>query len=122
MLPDYIFLTDLQTRVVRGLACGCFVCLKGRESAIKTDPRPVVPFVSINGSKNIDAKVNHNYNQKRCDYCFQPTGQGIRHPCSKLGRQKNLASMVPSTSPFTRGNLRGEFMFFNRGHKEWNLI
>ena len=39
----------------------------------------------------------------KCDYCFQVVGKGIRHPCRKLDRQRNLASLVRSTSPPTRG-------------------
>ena len=36
-----------------------------------------------------------------CQDCYAQVGQGISHSCTKLERQKNLTTIVKSTSPTT---------------------
>ena len=83
---------------MRGGKCEC---LKGREGI---NSKYQAPIVSVSTGKKADLKVcGQDIEQSQCMYCFQTIGKGIRHPCTKLERQKNLSSLVRSTSPTTKG-------------------
>ena len=68
-------------------------------------------MVSCETNKYIDHIQNNvnfsatNENFVFCRSCFQLIGKGIKHPCTKLAKQKNLAHIVQSTSPVTKGKV-----------------
>ena len=88
---------------MRGGKCECFVCLKGRKGI---NSKYQTPIICVSTGKKEDLKIcGPDIEHSQCMYCFQKIGKGIRHPCTKLERQKNLSSLVRSTSPTTKGEI-----------------
>ena len=92
---------------MRGGKCECLVCLKGQKGINSKYQAPVM--------KKEDLKIcGPDIEHSQCMYCFQKIGKGIRHPCTKLERQKNLSSLFRSTSPTTKG----EILFYHMGRRQ----
>ena len=98
-----MLLLGFNTRVIRGGKCECFICVNGRTNGTKMATPP--PMVSCETNKDIGHIQNNvnfsatNENFVLCRSCFQLIGKGIKHPCTKLALQKNLAHIIQSTSP-----------------------
>nr|XP_047134983.1 uncharacterized protein LOC124812416 [Hydra vulgaris] len=96
----------LNTRVIRGGKCECFICVNGRKNGTETATLP--PMVSCETNADIDQSHSNlnlsttNENLVLCRSCFQQIGKGIKHPCTKLAKQRNLMHIVQSTSPVTK--------------------
>ena len=100
----FLELTDRETR--NGpTKCECWICKVGRATLppIPTFPRIYsVPEIE-NDSWKVDIGQQPIKQVNRCGDCFQVTGRGIVHKCSRLSSQKNLASEIMSLSPISRG-------------------
>ena len=82
--------------------CDCFIC---NEARVTIGPRSMYPKVNL---KEIDDVISENIkpnDKDLCSYCFTPVGRGLLHNCTKVERQRNLATLVRETSPVTKGRV-----------------
>ena len=90
---------------MRGARCQCFICKKGRETInSKENKTHLVPsFMQVNKELEINLERDHQKVRSICMFCFKETGKGLRHPCNKTQRKKNLSNLLQAASPKTKG-------------------
>ena len=76
-----VFLLDLNTRIVRGGKCECFICENRRKNG---KIEVTVPMVEcFTGNSVARGPENQLVERNLCNTCYAQIGKGKSHPCTK---------------------------------------